>query len=148
MVNNKIMVGLVVAILAVALIASTAIAGTSEAAKKSTINVYVKNIFQTKPGEKQKLLVCIRTDDPGCLRGFSKTVNLQNGDGRHGIQKVATFKIQLSNDPEDEFSITDISECGKLSHAIEFACGPEKKTGSNEYKSTIDYRELYENNRR
>lgn len=138
---------LIVAIAAILLVSSTIAIGHDVEAKskKTKITVYVKNIFKTKSGENQKLKVCLKIDDPGCLYGFSKTVTLKN-DGKHGIQKVATFKVKLSNNPKSDFTINDVDACGKLKHAIEFACGREVKTGKNSYKSTIDYRELYENN--
>ena len=134
--------------IAVLLIGSTAVVGAQVEAKskKTTIDIYVKNIFKTKPGENQKLTVCI-ADDDGCHSYRSKTVKLQNGDGKHGIQKVATFKVQFSSNPKDEWSLSDSSACGKLKNALELACGPYKKTGKNSYKATIDYRDLYENNK-
>lgn len=118
----------------------------SSSSKTSEVKVYVINVFKTKANEKQKLQVCLASDD-GCMSRFLKTVNLQNTDGRHGIQKVATFEIKFSNNPYHGFGPSDVSACGKLRHAVDCAYGYIKKSGKNEYRATIDYRELYENNR-
>jgi hypothetical protein len=144
----------VIAIMAVtALLVAGATVGHSAEAKRgssssktSEVQVYVKNVFKTKPKEIQKLQVCLASDD-GCMNRFLKTVNLQNSDGKHGIQKVATFQIKFSNNPYDEFGPSDVSACGKLRHAVDCAYGNLVKSGKNGYKATIDYRELYENNR-